>query len=95
MIRFRYGLNQAGANSSSKVCFSHKKNKLSINCSSIAHASSESKNESNLSKNIDTSSSTTNQSKSTQKSAPLEFSQTPKKYRRRPLTQDEIDLVTV
>jgi len=37
----------------------------------------------------------TSQSKTGQKSAPLEFSQTPKKYRRRPLTQDEIDLVTV
>ncbi len=35
------------------------------------------------------------QSKAGQKSASLEFSQTPKKYRRRPLTQDEIDLVTV
>ncbi|CAF1376624.1 unnamed protein product [Rotaria magnacalcarata] len=36
------------------------------------------------------------QSKTTgHKSDPLEFSQTPKKYRRRPLTQDEIDLVAV
>jgi hypothetical protein len=49
----------------------------------------------NLVKNVDASSSTTNQLKSIQKSASLEFFQTPKKYRRRPLTQDEIDLVTV
>lgn len=33
--------------------------------------------------------------KPTKKGAALEFNQTPKKYRRRPLTQDEIDLVTV
>ncbi len=49
----------------------------------------------NLVKNVDASPSTTNQLKSIQKSASLEFFQTPKKYRRRPLTQDEIDLVTV
>ncbi|UJR35988.1 hypothetical protein I4U23_028728 [Adineta vaga] len=41
------------------------------------------------------SSSTNNQSKKIQTPATLEFSQTPNKYRRRPLTQDEIDLVTV
>ncbi|CAF4553690.1 unnamed protein product [Rotaria socialis] len=34
-------------------------------------------------------------SKTGHKSDPLEFSETPKKYRRRPLTQDEIDLVAV
>jgi len=33
--------------------------------------------------------------KTGQKSAPFEFSQIPNKYRRRPLTQDEIDLVTI
>jgi len=68
------------------------KNKPSIN---LAHALNENKNESDLSKNVDNISSPTNPSKSTQKSATLEFSQVPKKYRRRPLTQDEIDLVTV
>ena len=36
-----------------------------------------------------------NQSKSSELSTTLEFSQTPQKYRRQPLTQDEIDLVTV
>jgi hypothetical protein len=95
MIRFRYGLNQAGANSSSKLFLFSIKNKSLINVYSIAHALSGSKNGSDLSKNIAASSPSTNQSKSTKKSTPLEFSQTPKKYRRRPLTQDEIDLVTV
>ncbi|CAF0831701.1 unnamed protein product [Adineta ricciae] len=36
-----------------------------------------------------------NQSKSSEISTTLEFSQTPQKYRRQPLTQDEIDLVTI
>ncbi len=70
-------------------------NKSSNNFYCIAHTLSENKNESNASENLETSPSTTNQLKSTKTSTSLEFSQTPKKYRRRPLTQDEIDLVTV
>ncbi len=58
---------------------------------SAIHASKESKSDSSSAKTIGA----TSQSKPGQKSAPLEFSQTPKKYRRRQLTQDEIDLVTV
>lgn len=37
----------------------------------------------------------TSESKVSQRAATLEFSQIPKKYRRRPLTQEEIDLVSV
>ena len=55
---------------------------------SATHGSKGSKNDSKLT-------GATSASKSGQKTPTLEFSQTPKKYRRRPLTQDEIDLVTV
>jgi hypothetical protein len=58
---------------------------------SAVHGSNE--NKSNTTSTGATSSSST--TKPGQKGASLEFSQTPKKYRRRPLTQDEIDLVTV
>ncbi|CAF3543873.1 unnamed protein product [Adineta steineri] len=50
----------------------------------------------NESKTIDKTSSTPNQLKSNQKSTTtFEFLQIPKKYRRRPLTQAEIDLVAI
>ncbi|CAF3561190.1 unnamed protein product [Rotaria sordida] len=58
---------------------------------SVTRASTENKSDSHVSQTIGASS----QPKVGQKSAALEFSQTPKKYRRRPLTQDEIDLIAV
>ncbi|CAF2540440.1 unnamed protein product [Rotaria sp. Silwood2] len=58
---------------------------------SVNHASTESKSDSSMAQAIGASS----QSKAGQKSASLEFSQTPKKYRRHPLTQDEIDLIAI
>ncbi len=58
---------------------------------SAAHPPKQSQSDLNTSKTIGASS----QSKVSQKSASFEFSQTPNKYRRRPLTQDEIDLVAV
>jgi hypothetical protein len=67
--------------------------KYGANQSGMTDASTGGTSDSNTAKSIGASSSSS--SKAGQKSAPLEFSQTPKKYRRRPLTQDEIDLVTV
>lgn len=58
---------------------------------SAIHASKESTSGSSTSKTSGASS----PSKSDHNSDSLEFSQIPKKYRRRPLTQDEIDLVAV
>jgi hypothetical protein len=55
---------------------------------SAVHASNEKKTDSKPT-------GATSSTKPIQKSVSLEFSQTPKKYRRRPLNQEEIDLVTI
>ncbi|CAF0831241.1 unnamed protein product [Adineta steineri] len=60
---------------------------------STNHAPKENKSESNTAKT--SGATTSSQSKISQKSGSLEFSQIPNKYRRRQLTQEEIDLVTI
>jgi len=83
LIRFKYGANQSGW-----ILIFFFNNQRIIIVDSAVHASNENKSESKPT-------GATSSTKPGQKSVSLEFSQTPKKYRRRPLTQDEIDLFTV
>ncbi|CAF3002641.1 unnamed protein product [Rotaria socialis] len=76
MIRFRYGLNQAGTNSSNQKSATHK-HEVHINKNTAAPVPA------------------TNQLKAAHKSTSFAFLETPTKYRRRALTQDEIDLIAI
>lgn len=62
-----------------------------LNIGTESHPSGHSQNDMKFSQTNGASS----ESQHGQKSAPLESSQTPNKYRRRPLTQEEIELVKV
>ena len=61
---------------------------------SVAHLAADHQTEATADKSVATPSSAKS-SKTVRNSITLDFAQLPKKYRRRPLTQDEIDLVAV
>jgi len=81
LIRFKYGANQSGMTSVFFLLLLE-----FFGLGSATQAAKETK---------PTPTGATSSPKATGKSTTVEFADLPKKYRRRPLTQDEIDLVTV
>ena len=89
MIQFRYGANRSGRNSA----FETKNECMRMYyIGSVTHATKEN---TKASSSVVNKTGATSQAKAVQQAGTFEFAQTPAKYRRRSLTQEEIDLVAV